>query len=91
MADFFKNIVELLYIYLSLCTREKTGETSSSVKLKIKIQKCYNAYKSFVVKHKLDMFLDEKLWPLGISFRRFVNFGERRNVKTESDSVQFQS
>lgn len=34
--------------------------------------KYHNAYKLYVSRHKLDMFLDESLWPKNIIFRRFV-------------------
>lgn len=58
----------------------KTGETVSLVKIKMKNRKNYNAYKAYVMKCKLDIFLDEKLWPSGISFRRFVNFRQSANI-----------
>lgn len=54
---------------------KKTGEKISLVKIKMAKQRDYNAYKVFVSKSKIDMFLDDNLWPSGISFRRFVNFG----------------
>lgn len=44
----------------------------------MKQEKHYNAYKLFVTKHKIDTFLDDKLWPSGVSFRRFVHFHMRR-------------
>lgn len=56
------------YIY------EKTQERVSLVKIKMTRQRDYSAYKLFVAKYKVDTFLDENLWPPGISFRRFVNF-----------------
>lgn len=34
----------------------------------------YKAYKFFVMETKLSLFLDEKLWPQGVIFRRFVHF-----------------
>lgn len=34
----------------------------------------YNAYKLFVCKSKLHLFLNDELWPSGITFRRFVRF-----------------
>lgn len=38
----------------------------------------YNAYKCFVAEDKLSLFLDCKLWPEGIIFRRFVNYKTRK-------------
>lgn len=64
---------------------EKTNETVSLMKINMKRQKDYNAFKVFVTKHKIDIFLDDKLWPTGISFRRFVNFYERRINKKNID------
>lgn len=43
----------------------------------MKHEKDYNAYKVFVPKHKLSVFLDDKLWPEGITFRRFIEFRKR--------------
>lgn len=60
------------YIY------EKTQERVSLVKIKMMRQRDYNAYKLFVAKYQVSTFLDEKLWPTGISFRRFVNFTAMR-------------
>lgn len=56
----------------------KTKEKVSLEKINMKRQKDYNAYKVYVTKHKMDTFLDDKLWPIGITFRRFVNFHEKR-------------
>lgn len=55
------------YIY------EKTREKVSLLKIKMKKQRDYNSYKIFVSKNKIEIFLDDNLWPAGISFRRFVN------------------
>lgn len=70
------DIVEYIY--------EKTNETVSLSKIKMKHQRDYNSYKIFVTKHKLDVFLDDKLWPCGISFRRFVDI-RRRNINEISE------
>lgn len=43
-------------------------------KIAMKIQDSHNAYKFFVEESKINMFLDDKLWPRGIIFRRFVHF-----------------
>lgn len=58
------------YIY------EKTSERVSLLKMKMKKQKGYNSYKVFVSNSKIDVFLDRNLWPCGITFRRFINFGQ---------------
>lgn len=53
----------------------KTNETVSLQKLNIKRGKeHHNAYKLFISKHKLPVFLDDQLWPPGIIFRRFVHY-----------------
>lgn len=59
----------------------------------MKQNKDYDAYKMFVPRHKLTLFMDDKIWPEGISFRRFIDFERRRiTVKNQnecqSDSVQ---
>lgn len=66
---------------------EKTRETVSLVKIKMKRERNYNAYKLYVAKHKIDTFLDDKLWPSGISFRRFVNFYDNTE-KSQSPSLK---
>lgn len=55
------------YIY------EKTKERVSLLKIDMKRQRDYNSYKMFVNKQMIDIFLNDKLWPSGISFRRFVS------------------
>lgn len=66
--------------------KEKTGESVSLKMIKIKPARKYNAFKLFVSKAKLDLFLNNELWPDGITFRRFVHFKyeikqDNRNVK----------
>lgn len=66
---------------------EKTSERVTLVKIKMKQERDYNAYKLFVTRHKMELFLDEKLWPSGISFRRFVHLQSRRRsteISTEA-------
>jgi hypothetical protein len=67
---------------------ERTQERVSLVKIKMKQDKGYNAYKVFVTKHKLDTFLDEKLWPSGVSFRRFVNVYVRQQHNRKLNGSQ---
>lgn len=47
-------------------------------KITFKQERDHKAFKFFVPEHKLSMFLDDKLWPQGIIFRRFVNFRQKR-------------
>jgi hypothetical protein len=61
---------------MDICTyiRQKTCEDVSLEKIAKKSSSEYVAYKFFIPESKLQIFLDEKLWPQGIIFRRFVNF-----------------
>lgn len=43
-------------------------------KMNMKVTKDYNAYKIFVPKNKIDVFLNDDFWPNGVMFRRFVDF-----------------
>lgn len=54
--------------------KDRTNETVSLKMIKIKSNKKYNAYKLFVTKTKLNLFLNDEFWPDGITFRRFVHF-----------------
>lgn len=58
--------------------KTKTQEDVNLIEIKMKKQRGYKAYKVFVPKNKLTTFLDENLWPEGISFRRFVDFEANR-------------
>lgn len=53
---------------------EKTQERVSLSKIKMKIDKGYHSYKVFVSKFKLGTYLNDNLWPSGITFRRFIVF-----------------
>uniref|UniRef100_A0A2A4JJZ9 Mutant cadherin n=1 Tax=Heliothis virescens TaxID=7102 RepID=A0A2A4JJZ9_HELVI len=55
----------------------KTSVVVQLTEIKMKRQRDYKAFKIFVPRHKLEIFLDEQLWPEGITFRRFINFKER--------------
>lgn len=59
-----------------------TKETVKLEKISIRRECDYKAYKFFVAQNKLSMFLDEKIWPQGIIFRRFINFKLKRNSET---------
>lgn len=56
---------------------EKTKTSVQIEKINMRKQKNYDAYKIFVQRHKLHLFLDDNLWPEGISFRRYIDFKER--------------
>lgn len=43
-------------------------------KIAMKKDKSYYSYKVFVNKSKLGQYLNDNLWPSGITFRRFVVF-----------------
>lgn len=58
--------------------KEKTGEQVSLIKLSQRIERGYNAFKLFVPLYKLNLFLEEKLWPKGILFRRFIHYNADR-------------
>lgn len=62
----------------------KTQEVISLQRIDIKKQKNHHAYKFFVSESKLPLFLDEKLWPEGIIFRRFVHFKQNSVHKNTS-------
>uniref|UniRef100_A0A2A4JVX2 Mutant cadherin n=1 Tax=Heliothis virescens TaxID=7102 RepID=A0A2A4JVX2_HELVI len=64
-----KDIVEYI--------RMKTQESVTLGKINTKRQTDYIAYKFFVSEHKLPSFLDEKLWPKGVIFRKFVHYRNR--------------
>ncbi|KAJ0171734.1 hypothetical protein K1T71_012497 [Dendrolimus kikuchii] len=59
---------------------KKTSVVVQLEKIDMKTEKPYNAFKLFVPKHKVDMFLEDDIWPEGISFRRFVFFKKGTNA-----------
>lgn len=65
-----KDIVDYLY--------KETHEMIRLEKISFKQERDHNAYKFFVPEQKLSMFLNDKLWPEGIIFRRFVNFTQNK-------------
>lgn len=64
---------------------KRTQVQISLEKIIMKTEKDYDAYKILVPRSKLNIFMDAKLWPDGISFRRFVYFA-KRNVTENKDS-----
>lgn len=55
----------------------KTKEKITMEKINMKKDRPYNAFKIFVSQNKLDVYLNDELWPDGIKFRRFVHFRMR--------------
>lgn len=58
--------------------RSKTQTTVTIKKIIMQKERNYNAFKIFVPHHKLTKFLDDSLWPEGVSFRRFVYFNKTK-------------
>lgn len=71
------------YIY------NKTNESVSLEKIVMKKKNEYDAYKFFVSESKLQMFLNENLWPQGVIFRRFVHFRTKTtgNIHVSNDGT----
>lgn len=53
---------------------DNTKEKVNLIRINMKKDKDYNSYKLWVPKYKLDLFLNDQLWPEGINFRQFVYF-----------------
>lgn len=78
-----------IYIYnvskeVSVCDimkyiENKVNITVALEKMVMKVSKSYDAYKIYVPSHKVDIFLKDDFWPDGIAYRRFINFGGRKN------------
>lgn len=60
----------------------KTQCSVTIKKINMKQDRSYSAYKVFVPQPKLSLFLNEELWPEGVTFRRFVyiNKGEQKDM-----------
>ncbi|KAJ8714562.1 hypothetical protein PYW07_004679 [Mythimna separata] len=67
------------YIY------NKTKEKVSLEKVIMKKERPYNSFKIFVSMNKIDTFLNDNLWPDGITFRRFIRF---KPWNSEKDTTQ---
>ncbi|KAF9808552.1 hypothetical protein SFRURICE_002012 [Spodoptera frugiperda] len=74
---------------------KKTKETVTLQEIIFKRDKDHKAYKFLVSENKLNMFLDNNLWPESVIFRRFINFRHRNtninygmNVKRSIDDVR---
>ncbi|CAH2100012.1 unnamed protein product [Euphydryas editha] len=51
----------------------RTEEKVSPIKIKMARERNYSAFKIYVSKVNLHIYLDDSMWPMGISFRRFVH------------------
>lgn len=60
--------------------QEKTNEAVSLKRINMRKSKQYNAYKLYVSRSKLNLFLKDDFWPSGIRFRRFVHFKYKTNI-----------
>lgn len=67
--------------------KNKTRIDIKLERIEMKKQRGYSAFKFFVPAEKVDMFLDDNLWPEGIAFRRFVRFKYRENERNASENV----
>lgn len=65
---------------------QKTQDIVTLEIVQMKRDKGHNSFKLWVSKQKLAMYLDDKLWPEGISFRKFINF--RPRYKSDADEVK---
>lgn len=60
--------------------KDKTQVGVTLEKIQMKQQRDYDAYKIFVPRLKLELFMNDSTWPEGISFRRFIDFGNGRRT-----------
>lgn len=51
----------------------KTQEEVMPIKIKMTRERNYSAFKIFVKKTNMSTYLDDSMWPMGISFRRFIH------------------
>ncbi|CAF4843292.1 unnamed protein product [Pieris macdunnoughi] len=63
---------------------KKTQVNISLKKISIKRHNNHLAYKFMIPEDNLSLFLDDKLWPKGIIFRRFVHY-KNRHIKNETN------
>lgn len=58
----------------------RTKEKVVPIKIKMARERNYSAFKIYVSKVNLQIYLDDSMWPMGISFRRFVHMmGKNEN------------
>ncbi|XP_045458242.1 uncharacterized protein LOC123668553 [Melitaea cinxia] len=59
----------------------KSNEEVILEKINMRRERPYNAFKVYIPKNKISTFLDDKLWPEGITFRRFINFKNSKDTR----------
>lgn len=67
----------------------KTQSHVDIEKIVMKKPKEYDAYKILVPRYKLHLYLDDNLWPEGISFRKYIDFKKRAYKNTHNGSQQY--
>lgn len=84
--EFFKAADTKIPIYIYNVSKEvpvceinkyiqrKTSLSVTIEKMNMKRAKDYDAYKIFVPKHKLNIFMTDEFWPDGVAYRRFFDF-----------------
>lgn len=58
-------------------------------KIRMKVDRGYDAYKILVPKNKLNVFLSEDFWPEGVLFRRYMNFSRPPLRNCRSPDINF--
>lgn len=53
---------------------KKSGIQAEIKEIKMKITKTYNSYKIMIPEHSIDIFMNDEFWPMGISYRKFLDF-----------------
>lgn len=59
--------------------KSRTNINVTLIKWNMKQNKDYIAFKIFVPENKIDTFLSEDFWPVGVAFRRFITFRRKSN------------
>ncbi|XP_022816300.1 uncharacterized protein LOC111349429 [Spodoptera litura] len=58
--------------------KEKADISVNIEKMIMKVPKSYDAYKISIPKLKYDIFMRDDFWPEGISYRRFIDFANKK-------------
>lgn len=64
--------------------QKRTEETVSLEVINMRVPRGYKAFKFYILECNLPTYMDEKLWPAGVIFRRFVSY--RRNDKKQENN-----
>lgn len=67
---------------ISNYVEKKYGLNVAVVQMKMKLEKEYNAFKIFIPKHKLGLFVNKDFWPKDIAYRRFIDFGHSKSHRS---------